>query len=268
MTETINILLAGPRGKMGKEALKMIHDNHHFNLVGCIDRTNQGKSVKDIEGLPSIDAPIFTVAEEAFERLNADVLVDLTNPESGFKHTKLALLHHVRPVVGTSGFSETQLKEIKTLSEKQKTGVVIAPNFAIGAVLMMRFSQMAAKFFSHVEIIEKHHDEKLDAPSGTAIKTAQLIKEVRQSFQQGHQDETETIPCARGANYDGFRIHSVRLPGYVAQQEVIFGQDGQTLTITHNSTERKSFMSGVKFAIEQVMQMDEYVYGLENLMEE
>lgn len=268
MKETINIILAGPRGKMGQEALKMIESVDHFHLVGCIDRINDGKSIKDIPNLPSIDSPIYTDPVEAFERVNADVLIDLTNPSSGFQHTKLALLHHVRPVVGTSGFSTEQLNELKALSAKQNTGVVIAPNFAIGAVLMMKFSQMAAQFFNHVEIIETHHDEKLDAPSGTAVKTAQLIQQARNSFQQGHNQEEEVIPHARGANFDGFRIHSVRLPGFVAKQDVIFGEKGQRLTITHESTDRASFMSGVKFAVEQVILKDEYVYGLENLIEE
>src|SRR5690625_1814234 len=268
MKETINIILAGPRGKMGQEALKMIQTVDHFHLVGCIDRINGGKSIEDISNLPEIDSPIYTALVEAFERVNADVLIDLTNPESGFYHTKLALLNHIRPVVGTSGFTENQLNDLKTLSEKQNTGIVIAPNFAIGAVLMMRFSQMAAKFFNHVEIIETHHDEKLDAPSGTAVKTAQLIQQVRNSFHQGQEHEKEVIPHARGANFDGFRIHSVRLPGFVAKQDVIFSQDGQRLTITHESMNRSSFMSGIKFAVEQVIIKDEYVYGLENLIEE
>ncbi|TFB23980.1 4-hydroxy-tetrahydrodipicolinate reductase [Filobacillus milosensis] len=267
MKETINVMLAGPRGKMGTEALKMIQQTEQFKLVGCVDRKNNGMNVHDIEGLPNIDAPIYTDAEEAFDRLNADVFIDLTNPETGYKHTKLALHNHIRPVIGTSGFSEEQLADLKELSHIQQTGIVIAPNFAIGAVLMMKFSQMAAKYFSNVEIIEKHHDEKLDAPSGTAVKTAQLIKEVRDSKIQGHPEEKETLEGARGADVDGMRIHSVRLPGFIAQQEVIFGQSGQTLTINHNSTDRQSFMSGVKFAVEQVMEIDHFVYGLENLME-
>ncbi|MDV2580813.1 4-hydroxy-tetrahydrodipicolinate reductase [Alkalibacillus haloalkaliphilus] len=267
MTETINIILAGPRGKMGTEALKLIERTDHFNLVGCIDRKHNGLSVKDIDNLPNLNAPIYTESSEAFDELNADVLIDLTNPEVGYDNTHLALLHHVRPVVGTSGFSEEQLSTLKQLSDENKTGIVIAPNFAMGAVLMMRFSQMAAKYFPNVEIIEKHHDQKLDAPSGTAVKTAQMIQEVRQTEQQGHPEEKETIEGARGAEYDGFRIHSVRLPGYIAEQEVTFGQTGQTLKITHSSMDRYSFMSGVQFAVEQVMEMDDYVYGLENLME-
>ncbi|WP_027963359.1 4-hydroxy-tetrahydrodipicolinate reductase [Halalkalibacillus halophilus] len=267
MTDRINIIVAGPRGKMGIEALQLIKETERFELVGCIDRKNEGKLVEEVDGLPSINAPIFTDANKAFDQVNADILVELTNPEVGFEHTKKALLHGIRPVVGTSGFSSAQLEELKEISQEQKTGIVIAPNFAIGAVLMMRFSQMAAKYFDHVEIIEKHHDQKLDAPSGTAVKTAQMIQETRNKSNQGHPEEQETIPGARGAEFDGFKIHSVRLPGYIAEQEVIFGQKGQTLKLTHSSTDRRSFMSGVEFAIEQVLELDEYVYGLENLME-
>ncbi|PKR78834.1 4-hydroxy-tetrahydrodipicolinate reductase [Halalkalibacillus sediminis] len=267
MKETINIILAGPRGKMGSEALKLIERTENFQLVGCIDRKHDGKNIKDIDNTSELDAPIYTNSNEAFERLNADVLIELTNPEVGFEHTKQALLNNIRPVVGTSGFSEDQLGELKELSNKQQTGIIIAPNFAIGAVLMMKFSQMAAKYFNNVEIIEKHHDKKLDAPSGTAVKTAQMIKQVRESINQGHPDEKETIEGARGAEFDGFRIHSMRLPGLIAHQEVVFGQSGQTLTIKHDSMDRESFMSGVHFAVEQIIDMDEYVYGLENLME-
>ncbi|NIK12290.1 4-hydroxy-tetrahydrodipicolinate reductase [Alkalibacillus almallahensis] len=267
MTNTINLMLAGPRGKMGSEALKLVERTDHFQLVACLDRKHDGMNINDIDGLPNLDAPIYTDANQAFDEVNADVLIDLTNPEVGYEHTRLALLHRVRPVVGTSGFTTEQLNEIKQLSQDYQTGVVIAPNFAMGAVLMMRFSQMAAKYFPNVEIIEKHHDQKLDAPSGTAVKTAQMIEEARESQTQGHPDEKETMSGARGADYDGFKIHSVRLPGYVAEQEVTFGQAGQTLKVTHSSTDRYSFMSGVHFAVEQVIEQDEYVYGLENLME-
>lgn len=267
MTDTINMVVAGPRGKMGREALALIERTEHFRLVGCIDRKNEGKSVREIEGLPDFDAPIFTDATEAFDRVNADVLVELTNPEAGYHHAKQALLHQVRPVVGTSGFTTEQLDELKGLSEENATGIVIAPNFALGAVLMMRFAKEAAKYFPDVEIIEKHHDQKLDAPSGTAVKTAQLIQGVREKHQQGHPDEKETIDHARGADLDGMRIHSVRLPGFIAQQEVIFGMAGQTLTINHNSSDRASFMSGVELAVHEVMKRDDFVYGLENLME-
>ncbi|MFC0014663.1 MULTISPECIES: 4-hydroxy-tetrahydrodipicolinate reductase [Allobacillus] len=267
MNKTINMIVAGPRGKMGREALALIERTEHFRLVGCIDRKNDGMNLRDLEGMPAFDAPIFTDATEAFDQVNADVLIELTNPHAGYHHAKQALIHHVRPVVGTSGFSTDQLQELEELSASNATGIVIAPNFAIGAILMMRFAKEAAKYFPDVEIIEKHHDNKLDAPSGTAVKTAQLIQEVREKHKQGHPDEIETIEGARGADVDGMKIHSMRLPGFIAQQEVVFGMSGQTLTINHNSADRASFMSGVEFAVNEVMNREDFVYGLENLME-
>jgi dihydrodipicolinate reductase (EC 1.3.1.26) len=144
---------------------------------------------------------------------------------------------------------------------------VIAPNFAIGALLMINFAARAARFFPHVEIIELHHDQKLDAPSGTALKTAEAVLKQRGDFQQGLPIEVEKLSGARGGRFDGgIRLHSVRLPGLVAHQEVIFGGLGQTLTIRHDSNSRESFMPGVLMAIRKVMHLEEVVYGLENLI--
>ncbi|SDI98547.1 4-hydroxy-tetrahydrodipicolinate reductase [Salimicrobium halophilum] len=263
----INVIVAGPRGKMGKAALEMIMKEGNLTLVGCIDRKNDRTMVKDIEGLPAFDALIYENIEECLTETNADVLIDLTTPEHGYNHTKASLNHGVRPVVGTTGFTEDQLQEITGICEDKGIGAVIAPNFATGAVLMMQFAKWAAKHFPDVEIIEKHHDQKLDAPSGTAVKTAQLIKEERTSKVQGHPDEKETLEGARGADVDGMKIHSMRLPGLVAHQEVVFGGEGQTLTIKHDSMNRASFMSGVNLSCEKVMEIDTLVYGLEHLLE-
>jgi len=262
----IKVIIAGPRGKMGSEAVNMVYHEANFELVACIDRKNNGKQVKDIEGLPDIEIPIFDNPNECFQNVNADVFVDLTIPEIGFEHTKLALQYNIRPVIGTTGFTKDQITELTYLSNDKQIGCLIAPNFAIGAVLMMQFAQMAAKFFPDVEIIEKHHDQKLDAPSGTAIKTAELIMDTRNAKNQGHPEEKETLQGARGANIDGMRIHSMRLPGLVAHQEVVFGSSGQTLTIKHDSYNRQSFMEGIKFAIEEVMLLKGLIYGLENIL--
>ncbi len=263
----IKVIVAGPRGRMGQEALRMIEKEEGFELVGCIDRKHDGSLVKDIEGLPNLEAQIYTDAEACLSDVGADVLIDLTTPDYAYKHTKLALQNGVRPVVGTTGYTKEQLDEVTQLAEEKQLGAVIAPNFAVGAVLMMQFSKWAAKHFPDVEIIEKHHDQKLDAPSGTAAKTAELIQEVREPHHQGHQDEKETIEGARGADVDGIKIHSMRLPGLVAHQEVVFGGLGQTLTIKHDSHHRESFMTGVKLAAEQVMNLDTLVYGLEHLLD-
>lgn len=264
---SINIIVAGPRGKMGHEAVQMITKEESFRLLACLDHKYDGYKLSDLDDFSNdLQIPIYTDIETCLNEHQADVFVDLTTPEVGYKHTKIALQHKVRPVVGTTGFTDEQLIELNELARKQKRGCIIAPNFAIGAVLMMKFSKMAAEYFPNVEILEKHHDQKLDAPSGTAKKTAELIQEVRESKKQGHPNEEETIPGARGADMDGMRVHSMRLPGLVAHQEVIFGGAGQTLTIRHDSMNRASFMDGIKECVHQVMELEELIYGLENLL--
>jgi 4-hydroxy-tetrahydrodipicolinate reductase len=263
---SIRVIIAGPRGRMGIEAVKMVMDTPEFELVAALDRKHGGETLSDI-GFIGSDAPIYTDVRDCFTDHSADVLIDLTTPEFGYVHTKTALEHGIRPVVGTTGFTDEQLQELKELSESKELGCIIAPNFAIGAVLMMKFSQLAAKYFGDVEIIELHHDKKLDAPSGTAVKTAQMINDVREPKQQGHPEEKETIPGARGAEVNGMHIHSVRLPGLIAHQQVLFGADGETLTIRHDSYNRASFMSGVKVCVETVMKTKTLVYGLENILD-
>ncbi|WP_339263500.1 4-hydroxy-tetrahydrodipicolinate reductase [Geobacillus sp. FSL K6-3411] len=264
---TIRIVIAGPRGRMGREAVALVQRTDHFELAAVIDRRYDGQNLADIDGFAGIDAPIYTDAARCFTEVKPDVLIDLTTPEVGKRHAELALRYGVRPVIGTTGFTPEDIERLTELAETNEIGAIIAPNFAVGAVLMMKFARMAAKYFTDVEIIELHHDQKLDAPSGTALKTAQLIAEVRPSKKQGHPDEKETLAGARGAAYDGIPIHSVRLPGFVAHQEVIFGGEGQTLTIRHDSLDRRSFMSGVKLAVETVMHLHTLVYGLEHILE-
>jgi len=263
---TMNVILAGPRGRMGSEAIEMIERTDDFKLVACIDYKHDGKTLQEINREFESDVPVFGKASECFDEIKADVFVDLTIPETGYVHTKSAIEHNIRPVVGTTGFTSEQISELTEMTKNKKMGGIIAPNFAIGAVLMMQFAKTAGKYFSDVEIIEKHHDRKLDAPSGTAVKTAELIRESRNYKKQGHPEEKETIQGARGADVDGMRIHSVRLPGLVAHQEVIFGGAGQTLTIQHDSLNRESFMDGIKFSIEQVMDLNQLIYGLENIL--
>jgi len=256
---TIKVIIAGPRGKMGREAIQMVENTAHFELVACLDRKNSGKTMDK-------NIPVYEDPDKCFSEVKADVLVDVTTPEVGFKHTEAALRHGIRPVVGTSGFTPEQISTLSELAASKNIGCIIAPNFAVGAVLLMQFAKMAAKYFPDVEIIEKHHDQKLDAPSGTAMKTLELIKETRTAKTQGHPNEKETLPGARGGESEGVRIHSVRLPGLVAHEEVLFGGNGQLLTIKHDSMNRQSFMEGIKLCIDEVMDMDKLVYGLENLL--
>ncbi|WP_251554152.1 4-hydroxy-tetrahydrodipicolinate reductase [Neobacillus muris] len=268
MSDTIKVIIAGPRGRMGREAVKMVTSTGHFKLTAVIDHKNDGMMLSDIDGFQTIpNVPVYSDIRKCLETEQADVLIELTTPEAGMDHTLAALEHNVRPVVGTTGFTKEDLAQLERICQEKDLGCIIAPNFAIGAVLMMKFAQMAAKYFDNIEIIELHHDKKLDAPSGTAVKTAQMISSVREPKKQGHPSEKETIQGARGAEYDGMHIHSVRLPGLIAHQEVLFGADGQTVTIRHDSYDRSSFMSGVKVAVETIMQQNKFVYGLENILD-
>ena len=264
---SIRIIVAGPRGRMGSTAIEMIKNEPNFQLVACLDRKNNGKRLKDISDIHPLDVPIFDHPDECFKTVQADIFLDLTIPEVGYRHAKSALQHHIRTVIGTSGLTNDQINDLTKLARNHRVGCIIAPNFAIGAVLMMQFAKFAAQYFPNVEIIEKHHDQKVDAPSGTALKTVDMIRETREKMQQGHPDEYETVSGARGGNIDGIPIHSVRLPGLVAHQQVIFGGNGQTLTISHDSLNRHSFMDGMKLAIHHVMSLRELIYGLENILE-
>ena len=202
----------------------------------------------------------------AINETKPDVVVDFTRPDVVMGSLRKMLPLGVHVVVGTTGFSNDDLKEVDELAKAHNTGLLIAPNFALGAVVMMKLACEAAKYFPHVEIIEKHHDNKLDAPSGTAIITAQKIAEVRKAMQQGNPNEKETMAGARGADYEGMKIHSVRLPGYVASQEVIFGGQGETLKISTDPVNRECYMPGVALGCRKICAYTGLVYGLDNLL--
>jgi 4-hydroxy-tetrahydrodipicolinate reductase len=244
----VKVMVCGAYGKMGREVLKAVHNDTELSLVGAVDLMSEGADAGDLIGVGKLGITVEN---------NLEVVI---------QNIRIAMKNGVSPVVGTTGLSEADLAEIKSMCN-DKVKAFIAPNFAIGAVLMMKLSQQVAKHLPHVEIIELHHDNKLDAPSGTALRTAQLITESRESIKQGNPKEEELIKGARGAEYDGMRIHSVRLPGYVAHQEVIFGGLGQTLSIRHDSISRESFMPGVVLACKKVQQLEGLVCGLENILD-
>ncbi|EMB86257.1 4-hydroxy-tetrahydrodipicolinate reductase [Streptococcus mutans] len=254
---SIKVIVAGFKGRMGSTAVDMIKNDSELELAALLDPF---AAEKEIDGVP-----VFTDKSDLVG-LDAEVWVDFTIPKVAYENTHFALENGFRPVVGTTGFTQEQIADLMTLSADKKLGGLIAPNFAIGAVLLMEFAAKASKYFPDLEIIELHHDKKKDAPSGTAVKTAELIREARAYKKQGAADEEETLVGARGAEFDGFRIHSVRLPGLVAHQEVIFGAQGEGLTLRHDSYDRISFMSGVNLGIKEVVQREKLVYGLEHLL--
>ena len=242
----IKVLVNGAQGKMGSETVKAITTTQDLELVGEVDLDND--------------------LAKAIESTQAEVVVDFTHPDSAFKNVKTILDCRAHAVVGTTGLTPANLTEIKKLCAKNKVNCIVAPNFALGAVLMMKFSREAAHYLPEVEIIELHHNQKADSPSGTAIKTAELILADRQNLKPKTAKTREKLKHARGAELNGIHIHSVRLQGLVAHQAVIFGGLGQTLTIRHDSISRESFMPGVIMAVRKVKKLTGLVYGLENLL--
>ncbi|MBO8128832.1 MAG: 4-hydroxy-tetrahydrodipicolinate reductase [Peptococcaceae bacterium] len=261
------VVISGANGRMGREVIRAISKESDIQLVGAVDLGEVGQDAGVLAGIGATGVILSNDLASVLEEVKPQVMVDFTTPAVVADNVRLALDHGVRPVVGTTGMSQEDLADIRERCRKKGLGGVVAPNFAIGAVLMMAFAETAAKYFPAAEIIEMHHDQKLDAPSGTAIKTAENIARVRHDHRQNENTEVTKIDGVRGGAFNGgIRLHSVRLPGLVAHQEVIFGGQGQTLTIRHDSISRESFMPGVILAIRKVTELHELVYGLENLI--
>lgn len=263
----IKVVVAGAAGRMGREVCKAVLSEPDMSLVGAVDVSSVGSDVGELLGRGALGVTITDKLETCLKEKSAQVMVDFTHPSAVMKNVRTALKCGVHAVVGTTGMSETDLAEIKSLAKDGPANVVVAPNFAIGAVLMMKFSEIAAKYLPDVEIIELHHNQKADAPSGTALKTAQLIAGKRSKETPPNLVEKEVVKGVRGGKTEDIHIHSVRLPGLVAHQEVIFGGVGQTLTIRHDSIDRSSFMPGVLMAIREVGRRRGLTYGLDKLME-
>lgn len=249
---TITVLVSGAKGRMGQEVVKAVDAADGLEVVGQVDVGDD--------------------LAQTIRNKKPQVMVDFTVPEAAMDNIRTALEHRVTPIVGTTGISAADRDEIAQLCRRQGVGCLIAPNFALGAVLMMRFAKEAARYFPDAEVIEFHHDRKLDAPSGTAALTAEMIADGRGGAAAIKLPDGafEKIPGSRGGKAAGdIPVHSVRLPGFVASQMVIFGGAGQTLTIRHDSIDRASFMPGVIHAIRQLDRLaagGELVYGLENLL--
>lgn len=248
----IKVAVCGALGKMGKEVCKTIKSQEDTELVARIDILGEDtyKSIQD-----------------ATKENKIDVLVDFTQPKSIYENAKYCLNNGIKIVIGTTGLKDEEIEELRKLSKEKNTGCFIAPNFSTGAVLMMMFARQAAKYFDNAEIIELHHNQKKDAPSGTAIKTALMMSEENSDFTSGNCPETETIKGSRGGiSYNNIHIHSVRMPGYVASQEVLLGSNGQILKIRHDSIDRKCYMNGVMLALRHVIGNNDFTYGLEHIM--
>lgn len=256
----IKVIISGFNGSMGQKAVKMVNTSEDMQLVAGFNPVVTDTDPKSY-GLDD-SVKIFNKLSDI--NVAADIWIDFSIPSAVFDNTKFAIEQGIRPVIGTSGMGEEQTDELKKLADSKNLGGIIASNFGLSAVLMMKFAQVAAKYFSESEIVEKHHEDKIDAPSGTALNTARLIYEARHHDQKQHSsnDPMQT----RGGDYHGIKIHALRLPGFVADEEVIFGGVGETLTISQSTSDRESFMTGVKLAIHEVMHENHLVIGLEQII--
>lgn len=272
----IPVVINGATGKMGRETIKAVAQAPDMNLMGAIARNaeHQGKDAGELAGLSEpLEVPITNQLEPmlgyvAGERqMQPGVMVDFTHPDSIYDNIRRAIAYGIRPVVGTTGLSPEQIQDLADFADKASTGCLIIPNFSIGMVLLQQAAVTASQYFDHVEIIELHHNQKADAPSGTAIQTAQMLAEMGKTFNPPVVEETEKIKGARGSQaQDGIRIHSIRLPGLIAHQEVIFGAPGQIYTLRHDTSDRVCYMPGVLLAIRKVLQLKSLVYGLEKIL--
>ncbi|MDB9361595.1 4-hydroxy-tetrahydrodipicolinate reductase [Nodularia spumigena CS-588/02] len=272
----IPVIVNGAAGKMGREVIKAVAQAPDLNLVAAIDTSpeNQDQDAGELAGLSEpLEVPITNQFEAMLGYVAGDrnsppgVMVDFTHPDGVYDNVRSAIAYGIRPVVGTTGLSPEQLQDLADFAEKASTGCLIIPNFSIGMVLLQQAAVTASQYFDHVEIIELHHNQKADAPSGTAIQTAELLGELSKPFNTAIVEETEKIPGARGSlAEEGIRIHSVRLPGLIAHQEVIFGAPGQIYTLRHDTSDRSCYMPGVLLAIRKVSQLKSLVYGLEKIL--
>ena len=263
----IKVLVIGACGKMGREVVKAVCAQDNMQLVGAVDLVNVGLDVGSIVLNKEIGVNIKSDLQNAIDEVSPDVAIDFTQPSVIYNNAKILLNNGVKPVIGTTGLTDEQLAELKKLSEEKGVSALIAPNFTIGAVLMMMFAKKAAQYFDNAEIIELHHNQKKDAPSGTAVKTAQLMAQEKANFAKNNCAETELIEGSRGGtSYSNIHIHSVRMPGFIASQEVLFGAAGQIMTIRHDSMDRECYMSGVILAVNHVFNNSGFVYGLDNIL--
>lgn len=264
----IKVGVVGALGKMGKEVVKAVVNEQDMELVAAIDIQGEGIDAGLAAAGVKSGILIETDLEKALETKKPDVVIDFTQPAGIYDHVCLYIKHKVKSVIGTTGLKDEEIKNLKELSKQNSTSCLIAPNFSTGAVLLMMFAKQASKYFKNAEIIELHHNQKKDAPSGTAIKTAQLMAEENPDFTLGNCPETETIQGARGANsVANIHIHSVRMPGYIASQEVIFGASGQIFKLRHDSMDRTCYMDGVILAVRYVFDNNNFIYGLDNIMQ-
>ena len=275
--KTIPVLVSGALGRMGSEVVNSVLNSSDCELVAAIDtnKKNNGENISQLLNLKKSDVFVSNDLEGSLCSISQDyrnekikpVLVDFTHPDSVYENTRSAIAYGISPVVGTTGLTPSQINDLAIFTQKANIGCAIIPNFSVGMVLLQQAASVAAKFYDNIELIEMHHNQKADSPSGTCIKTAEMIEEYPKKYNQNLVKETESLKGVRGGVRDsGLNIHSIRLPGLLAHQVVIMGSPGETYTIKHDTIDRKAYMPGVLQAIRKIGKFDSLIYGLEKLI--
>jgi 4-hydroxy-tetrahydrodipicolinate reductase len=259
---SINVVVHGSLGKMGQEVLRAVTAAPDLTPVGAADANAKTGTLR----LPD-DSGEIPVSDSLADVLrDASVVVDFSSAEGALAVLRTAAAHHVNVVVGTTGLTEANYEEAESLANEYQVGIIIAPNFAMGAVLMIHLARMASRFFDYADLTEMHHEAKIDAPSGTALAIARAAVEGKGASFTAPRAEKELIPNTRGGEMEGVSVHSARMPGLMAHHELVFGTLGQTLTIRHDSINRESFMPGVTMAIREVVKRTGLIVGLDKIM--
>jgi 4-hydroxy-tetrahydrodipicolinate reductase len=275
----IPVVVAGALGRMGAEVVKAVLHAPDCTLAGAIDTTpgREGQDVGEALGLGELEVAITADLEgslcQASQAVRSAgpgggaVLVDFTHPSVVYEHTRAAIAYGVHPVIGTTGLLPEQLQDLASFAAKAGVGGAVIPNFSVGMVLLQQAAAAAARFYDFCELTELHHNRKADAPSGTCLKTAELIEELGKTFNAPQVEEHELLAgCRGGRRESGLRLHSLRLPGLVAHQEVLFGAPGETYTLRHDTIDRAAYMPGVLLTVRRVRALEGLVYGLERLL--
>ena len=265
MSESLRVVVQGALGKMGREIVGAMCRDSQLSVVGTVDKEATDELLQLPDGAGNI--PISSNLDSILDKCHPDVMVDFTRAEATMMALDIAARYKVHLVIGTTGLTSEDLAKIDSVTKANELGAIVSPNFALGAVLMIHLAKTAAKFLDWAEIIEMHHEQKVDSPSGTALSTAKAMLQSRGKPFSRPPSPQEVLPNSRGGELEGIAIHSVRLPGLVAHQEVIFGAPGQTLSIRHDTINRECFMPGVLLATKKVPELRGLTYGLDALLE-
>ncbi len=270
MSKKTKVAIGGINGRMGRAITKLLLDSDEFEIVGALGKAGAdyiGSDLGQLIGIKAIGIKISASFEELLKSCKPDIIIENSVAEESLATAKKALESGIRSVIGTSGLPESDVNVLSELARKHKTGALQIPNFSIGAVLMMEFARQAGAYFENVEIVEMHHTKKLDSPSGTAMHTVKKLANARSEYNHKEVDDHEILEGSRGGlGQSGVRVHSLRLPGLISHQEVIFGAQGELLTVRHDSFNMDCFLMGIMLSLKFVSTIDHLEVGLDKVL--